>query len=86
MKTERLEGILNFVQDLSTHSLLVAELDELKRLAKIGEATELAFEFSERDDYLAQVNKTHHGEPIVTGEVWGSTEKLLEWAEANKND
>ena len=53
---------------------------EFERLADIGKATEKAFGFSECDDYLGQCNITHEGKVIVTGEMWGSVEDLLEWA------
>jgi len=59
--------------------------EELERLAKIGRALEYAFEFSENDDYIGQINKSSSGF-VVTHEVWRSVEELLKWAESEGID
>lgn len=52
---------------------------KLERLAEIGKATELMFAHGECDNYIGQINKTREGQFVITGEVFGSTEELVEW-------
>ena len=60
--------------------------EELERLSSVGKAIERAFGFSENDDYIGQISKSHNGNFIVTNEVWGSVEELIEWAESEGID
>ena len=86
MKAEITREFLNYLWHktilASPYKDMTKELDELERLARIGKATEKVFGFSECDDYLAQSNKSHKGEFVITGEVFGSVDDLIDWAES----
>ena len=80
MKAERLRLLLEFVADLSTHSLLEAELDELVRLAEIGKATEKAFE----DGYKLMKETDENWETLENGDDvcmfdYDTIPDLLKW-------
>ena len=76
---------LGYVKTDKWIELEQTELEELKRLATIGKALEYAFEFSENDDYIGQINKSRSGF-VVTHEVWRSVGELLKWAESEGID
>lgn len=52
---------------------------ELEEDAELGRAIKSIFGFSENDDYIAQCNKTHEGQFVITGEIFGSFEDIIDY-------